>query len=180
MVVYEVGDTYGPPLPESIFDVRGSVTKADLDRLKKRAGAQGIQVDSAKLGMRLAGDARPNILGDLPTDFLIRLNEASPVSTQFATLCHELAHIYCGHCGRQQINDWWPDRRGNLGAGEREFEAEGAAHLVLSRAACKSKSAAYLAGYVKDCDMTKISMDTVIRAASRIEKQWKPTSGRKK
>jgi hypothetical protein len=179
MVVYEVGDTYGPPLPESIFDVRGEVTRTDLDRLKKHAGAHGIQIEYSKLGMRLAGDVRPNTHGKLPTEFLIRLNEASSVSAQFATLCHELAHIYCGHCGRQQVNDWWPDRRGILGKGEKEFEAEGASHLVLSRANCKSKSAAYLAGYVRGCDMTKISMDAVIRAASRIEQQWEPASRKK-
>ena len=110
MIVYEVGDTFGAPLPESIFDVIGAITQADLDRLQKRAKRSGIQVSHAKMGMRLAGDARPNTRGDLPTDFLIRLNEASPVSSQFATLCHELAHIYCGHCGQLNEDDWWHDR----------------------------------------------------------------------
>ena len=179
MVVYEVGDTFGSTLPESMFDVHGSVEQADLDRLIKRATGQRIRITYAKMGMRLAGDARPNVLGDLPTDFLIRLNDAHAAATQFATLCHELAHIYCGHCGQQHPDDWWRDRRGIFGVAEREFEAEGAAHLVLSRAGCKNKSADYLAGYAKRCDMTKISMDTVIRAAARIEQQWQPASGRR-
>lgn len=176
MVVYEVGDTFGSALPESMLDVHGSISEKDLARLMRRVTNQGIRIAHTKMGMRLAGDVRPNLFGDLPDAFLIRLNDASPIATQFATLCHELAHIYCGHCGHQGLDDWWPDRRGLVDLPEREFEAEGAAHLVLSRAGCKTKSASYLAGYVRSCDMTKISMDTVIRAASRIEQQWQPAS----
>ena len=55
------------------------------------------------------GDARPNIFGDLPSDFLIRLNDASPVAAQFATLCHELGHVVAmwGDRSNQEDHHAW-------------------------------------------------------------------------
>ena len=134
MMVYEVADTEGAPLPPSSLDlVEGEVSHADLRRLITRANADGIEVQVVPLGIRRGGDARAVDKNALPTDFLIRLNLNHSLATQFKTLCHELAHIYCGHCGRPKVDSWWMDRS-RLGLAEMEFEAEGAAHLVMARA----------------------------------------------
>jgi hypothetical protein len=80
--------------------------------------------------------------------------------------------MYCGHCGRPSTDSWWLNRSG-LPRAEKEFEAEGAAHLVLARAGLRSSSAEYLSGYANGCDMTRISVDAIIRAANRIEDHYK-------
>jgi hypothetical protein len=50
------------------------------------------------------------------------LNSNLSAEARYATLVHELAHLYCGHLGT--LNDkWWPDRRG-LPHAAREFEAK--------------------------------------------------------
>jgi hypothetical protein len=171
MLVYEVADTDGPPLPPSALSVGGAVSNADLRRLIKKASKDGIAVNFLPMGINKGGDARSGKIDKLPTDFLIRLNDNHKLEVQFATLCHELAHIYCGHCGRPSVDSWWLDRRG-LGRSEKEFEAEGAAHLVLARGGLTSRSAEYLSGYAIDCDMRRISVDTIIRAANRIEDHY--------
>lgn len=175
MLVYEVGDTDGAPLPPSSLSVEGDVSQSDLRRLIKKTADDGIAVKSVPMGINRGGDARSGRYDQLPDDFLVRLNENHELPAQFATMCHELAHIYCGHCGRPQVESWWLDRR-DLPRPEKEFEAEGAAHLVLARAGLKTKSAEYLSGYVKDCDMTRLSLDAIIRAANRIESHWKPAA----
>jgi hypothetical protein len=60
----------------------------------------------------------------------------------------------------------------DTGRAEKEFEAEGAAHLVLMRAGLKPSSAEYLSGYADNCDMTLISVDTIISVSNLIEKHF--------
>lgn len=173
MIVYEVADTDGQPLPPSALSVGGSASGSDLQRLMKGAEKDGISVKSVSMGINLGGDARSGQWDRLPSDFLIRLNDNHSLLDQFGTLCHELAHIYLGHCGRPAIDSWWLDRR-DLPRSEKEFEAEGAAHLVLARAGLTTRSAEYLAGYARECDMKRVSVDAIIRAANRIENHWEP------
>lgn len=175
MLVYEVGDTDGSPLPPSSLSVNGVVSSTDMRRLVKKVSDDGISVKFQPMGINRGGDARSGKYDRLPEDFLIRLNDNHDLRDQFATLCHELAHIYCGHCGRPKVDSWWPERSG-LPRAEKEFEAEGAAHLVLARAGLTTRSAEYLSGYAEDCDMALISVDTVIRAANRIEAHWEPAA----
>lgn len=175
MLVYEVGDTDGPPLPPSALSVHGAASATDLARLMRKAAQDGIDVKSIPMGINLGGDARSGQYDKLPQDFLIRLNDNHPLTDRFGTLCHELGHIYCGHCGRPKVDSWWLDRS-NLPDAVAEFEAEGAAHLVLARAGLTTRSAEYLAGYAEHCDMAQVSVDTIIRAANRIENHWQPAA----
>jgi hypothetical protein len=48
--------------------------------------------------------------------------------SRYATLVHELAHLYCGHLGTPD-DGWWPDRQ-NLSLTVCEFEAESVSDLV--------------------------------------------------
>ena len=175
MLVYEVGDTTGPPLPNAYFNVQGTVTDRDLERLVRNSSKDSIRTETSKLGANLGGDVRNTVTEQIEETFLIRLNKDRKVEERFRTMCHELAHIYCGHLGRPSPQDWWLNRA-DLGTSEKEFEAEGAAFLVLSRAGLLTGSDKYLSYHAKNCDLTKVSMDTIIRAAARIETHWQPGS----
>jgi len=108
--------------------------------------------------------------------FRIVLNDRLAPGERFVTLAHELAHIFCGHLGpcgsRTGDNDdegGWPDRRG-LGKPEKEIEAEAAAFQIASRAGLIARSAEYVAPYLRRADMTKISLEWIVRATARIER----------
>ena len=115
--------------------------------------------------------------------YRVQINDRLTLPEQFVTLAHELAHIFCGHLGgchgggNREEESGWPDRR-HLGKAEREVEAEAVAYVAASRAGIVSRSADYLAGYVKDADLTKIDVDLVVRAAARIERLGKIHYGR--
>jgi len=107
--------------------------------------------------------------------FRITVNDRLEPREQFATLAHELGHIFCGHLGpcksRNGTHDesGWDDRSG-LGLAEREVEAEAVAYLVASRAGLATGSAAYLRNHAERADTKKIDIDLIVRAAARIER----------
>ncbi|SRR6266404_77115 len=87
---------------------------------------------------------------------------------RFATLAHELGHIYCGHLGGDSRSRW-ADRSGELELGQRELEAEAVSWLICRRLGLETRSAEYLACYVKDGDLERISAFVITAAAHRIE-----------
>ena len=97
------------------------------------------------------------------------MNSRFSVETRYATLAHELAHLYCGHMGTP--NDrWWPDRQ-NLSGTVREFEAESVSYLVCARLGIDTASEEYLAGYVSKCSATPaVSLDRVLKSVWLLEK----------
>ena len=96
------------------------------------------------------------------------LNARHSPAEQYATLAHELAHLYCGHLGTPNL-DWWPSRYW-LSEKEREFEAESIAFLVCSRLGIENPSHEYLSGYLKDhISIPAISLNCVLKSAGLIE-----------
>ena len=96
------------------------------------------------------------------------LNSNLSREARYATLAHELGHLYCGHLGTPQPK-WWPDRRG-LPLEIMEFEAESVCYLVCTRLGIDNPSAEYLAAYVRDYDTTpSISLDSVLKSSWLIE-----------
>jgi hypothetical protein len=87
--------------------------------------------------------------------------------SRYATLVHELAHLYCGHLGTPD-DRWWPDRQ-NLSLTVCEFETESVSYLVCAR--LDTASEGYLAGYVRKCPVTpSISLDRVMKSVWLLEK----------
>ncbi len=96
------------------------------------------------------------------------LNAKHSSEAKYATLAHELAHLYCGHLGIPN-SDWWPDRRG-LSETVREFETESVAFLVCGRLGIKNPAAEYLSQYVNSHTSTPaISLNCVLKSAGLIE-----------
>lgn len=176
-LVYEVGDTYGRPiksLESSSLLATGTISEADYKKIIDQAAKNRITVEhSDRFGMLLAGTAQG--LSILPSveatnkgnEFHIRLNSKHDLPTRFATLAHELGHIYCGHCG-QDNQGRWPDRSG-LSHGQVELEAEAVAWLVCQRRGIQSRSKEYLSSLIPGVDLQKVSMYTIFNAANRIE-----------
>lgn len=141
------------------------------------AGEYLVRVTSANHGLLAAGFAKAGhvkaAIAHLPTeaephrwDVVVNQNHDEP--TRFATLAHELGHIYCGHLGGHP-KQLWP-ARSPLSVAAAELEAEAVSWLVCSRNGIVSKSVDYLADYATNQDvLDEISMYAIFDAANRVE-----------
>ena len=179
--LYELQDTSGRPVPgesESPLLAFGTVPPTDWAQTVSAAKKSFVKVELVKTyGANLAGTAAKlpsgkdaETLLEKSKKFLwrIRLNSAQSVATKFASLTHELAHIYCGHLGGCPKHRW-PDRSKKLTRDQREIEAEAVAWLVCSRSGIETRSVDYLSNYVSEDDLKKISTYSIFFAAHRIE-----------
>jgi hypothetical protein len=188
----DVSQTEGRPLPEGFenpFAVEGALRREEFDRTVSNTRRDGVEVHRRALGSTMGGYVRnaadPDhriglgfVWADRRTILVagrnvklvaeITLNANLPDETNYATLTHELGHLYCGHVGTPDLR-WWPDR-GSLDRNSKEFEAESVSFLVCKRAGLVTPAAEYLNGYLNAHDtVPSISLDTVLRAAQRIE-----------
>ncbi len=189
MFVFDVADTEGDRLPrevESPFEVKGGRIRNELRKTLENVKRDGIRVHEKKMGSQQAGSIRPSGIrtaffvefpksakpGDseqVPVRYELTMNLDLSPEARYATLVHELAHLYCGHVGTPNKKGW-PDRQG-LPRQTIEFEAESVAYLVCSRLGIDNPSDEYLAWYAKTREQVPdISLDCVIQAASLIEK----------
>lgn len=172
MLVYEIEDTEGPGLPEDLlnpFRVEGKFDTDDLEYLVNECSKDGIMVRGATLKGFLAGRALRMGKEKKPKIF-IELNKSHEIKEQFATLCHEIAHIYLGHFGGDPDGKW-PSRIG-LNRSQRELEAEAVAYIVCRRRNLITLSADYLANYwVKPVNKENVSVDMIMKIAGLIERK---------
>jgi hypothetical protein len=108
----------------------------------------------------------------VPVRYELLLNVRQSREEQYATLVHELGHLYCGHLGSPN-QKLWPDRR-KLDRQVEECEAESISYLVCTRLGVETPSAEYLAGYLNEGGkMPPISLETVIKIAGLIQRMGK-------
>lgn len=195
MFVFDVSDTEPTkdaiPLPSEVekpFEVRKGIVGDRLDRVVENAKRDGVKLIQAHEGSQSAGSirhvakgvkasqrfqtgwdkSRNPVVENVPVKFDLLCNGKMSREAQYATIVHELAHLYCGHLGTPN-EKWWPDRRG-LSHAVREFEAESVAYLICSRAGIDSPSERYLSGYVAEQEQVpNISLECVMKAAGLIE-----------
>jgi hypothetical protein len=102
-----------------------------------------------------------------PALLVVDLAKRLTAEERFATLVHELAHIYCGHLN-VSIGVWWPHRP--LDRPCREFEAEAVAWIVCSRKGLDPGSYRYLEGYLRpNARIPEVSLNQIMVAANHIE-----------
>ena len=171
MCVYDVSDTEGRPLPkrfEDAFDVSGEFEDDRLDKTLANCDRAGIHVNRKELGLLHAGTAiRSTTLNEFTLS--IEIKQDLKPEAQYATLCHELGHIFLGHLGGDEAGRW-PSRLG-LRRYQRELEAEAVSYIVCKRAGLLTTSAEYLAGYIREPeDAAGISVDMIMKTASHIER----------
>lgn len=199
MFVFDVSDTEpGPhpiPLPREVenpFEVRSGTVGGELEKTIENAKCHGIQIDRRRDGSQRAGSIsslNPPLLPPfefpdekdksgnpvvvrIPRCYGMILNENHDRTTQYSTMVHELAHLYCGHLGTLS-SAWWPDRQG-MSVVSRELEAESVAFLVCRRLEIQTTSDEYLSGYLGGhLEVPPISLDCIMKAAGLIEKMGK-------
>jgi hypothetical protein len=203
MFVFDVADTEpGPnarPLPPEVekpFEVRGGRIGDELKLTMQNAKRDGVSITERPQGSQSAGSIQAATPGryvealaklkpvatyeKVPLRYELLLNANYSAESRYATLVHELAHLYCGHLG-SPYEKWWPSRAG-LPLAAREFEAESIGYLVCSRLGIDNSSAQYLAGYVQQHGETPpVSLECVMKAAGLIldmgRKRMKPRGG---
>ena len=170
LMVYDVGDTEGPPLPEQMrvfARTSGRFNPALLDRTVKNCERDQIQVRRLPMG-ELRGGFATNRAREPGWKMRVGLRADLDEAAAYAVLCHELAHIYLGHVGADR-DGWWPFRM-NLSEAVAEIEAESVAHVVCRRAGLRTGSVEYLSSFVEDSeDLDAISLDLISRVAGRLE-----------
>jgi hypothetical protein len=193
MFVFDVSDTEpekdAPRLPfevEGPFDTKRGYIGDEFATTIESAKRDGVSVAERKDGSLRAGSINPVQSGQqlsvlvrqrptlefvqVPLRYMVLLNSNHSDVTKYATLVHELAHLYCGHIGTPDER-WWPDRRG-LSYEVREFEAESVCYLVCQRLGIENPSEKYLANYLEDNregDVPPISLERVMATAGLIE-----------
>lgn len=197
MFVFDVSDTEAEagarPLPREVthpFEVRQGSIGGELGRSRQNAVRDGVDVAERQAGSQSAGEIRSVAPGrhmqfqiawrpkpqwvSVPLRYEVFLNASHSPEAKYATLAHELAHLYCGHLGTPDPT-WWPDRRGLCREAE-EMEAESVCYLVCSRLGIDNPSERYLADYLQRNDETPpMSLDCVLKAAGLIEQMGRET-----
>jgi hypothetical protein len=179
--VYELDDTYGKDVPSRQVDpfaVLGSPPGASWSATLEAADRRGVKVElTARWGQRRAGlagrlhqaaDGATVAARDKRHRWLVLINEQLYLGARFATLAHELGHIYCGHLGAHP-EGFWPDRSSGLSLGQREMEAEAVAYLVCKRLSLETRSSEYLKNHVTLENLYAVSKRLIIEAVNRIE-----------
>ena len=182
--VFEFGDTEGDEVPgqnKNVLFAEGQIPAGQYDRTKAAAAQYGIEIqETDQYGTLLAGTAAA--IGYLPqrlqpadkcaAEFRIRLNAKHDLPTRFATLAHELGHIYCGHlCADRKGR--WPNRYW-LSHEQREMEAEAVAWLECQRTGVAPRSKDYLRYLISSAEMEGISVYAIFEAANRVESRTAP------
>ncbi len=186
--VYDFFDTEGTePFPQELlepFRVNGTIGEYEYSKMLSNLLSYGIRYIESDLGTNLAGYIRwsehkhAEIKRTSKYEYQIICSHDMVVNsnhnkeTKFATILHELGHLFCGHLGSVYKNSI-VDRH-HLDEKTREFEAECVCWLVCERAGVENPSAEYLSHYVSKFDeIPPISIDTVLKSVTVIEKMMK-------
>jgi hypothetical protein len=125
-LVYDVQDTEGKELPRDVasFFAAGPIDQSALAGFEILTNKNGIEWYAVDAGDNNAGLIRilkrPSNENER-TLYRMHINRNHPPPAQFATLAHELEHLFLGHLGHDKKLSV-PDRK-ELGHAERELEA---------------------------------------------------------
>ena len=173
-LVYDVMDTEGEPLPQDVqsFFTRGSITEKMLADFEKTLKGRNIKWYLVDAGDFNAGSIQVIQRADKQnpiTTYSLWLNRNHGPAVQFATLTHELGHLFLGHLGFDKalkIKDRYVP-----GHAKQEIEAESVAYIVCRRNGVEPKSQIYLSNFVKSDTNVANDIDVyqIMRAAGQVE-----------
>jgi len=172
-LVYDVLDTEGDPLPKDVasFFAHGPIDEKQMKAFIPLMNKKGIELCRVDAGDGSAGEIHVvvrTVEEKKTRGYRIHINRNHTSAVQFASLAHELGHLFLGHMG--------PDRtlnvpqRPRIDKSQVELEAESVAFLVCARNGVTSKSETYLKDYVaKNTTVDQIDLYQVMRAAGQVE-----------
>ena len=171
LLVYDLDQTDGPPLPEELrkfAEFKGEWNSRRLDRCIENARERDkIGIEFKALSSTNAGFATL-ACGRGDSKMRIVIHEELDAPSRYGVLCHELAHIYLGHLGSDK-DGWWPSR-GDLNRRAMEVEAEAVAYVTTRRAELTGSSPQYVSRYLNNNTVLKsISVDLIAKVAGRLE-----------
>ena len=178
--VYDVLDTEGKPLPEDVaaFFARGVINESQFATFKVLMRRKGIEWEFVDAGDRKAGSIRVLQRATKEKErslYRMHMNRNHSLPVQFATLTHELGHLFLGHLGADKVLNI--PQRSQLNHEQEELEAESVAYLVCARNGVQSKSHTYLANYVNENPkIENVDLYQVMRAAGQVEALLELTS----
>lgn len=171
--VYDVLDTEGKPLPKvvSFFFAHGRIDAVKLATFIPLIGKKSIEWRWVDAGDKNAGSIRVIQRGTKdkePTHYRMHINRNHLPATQFATLAHELGHLFLGHLGPDKVLK--VPKRPQLKHAQRELEAESVAYMVCKRNGVTSKSETYLSNYISENNtVDDIDLYQIMRGAGQVE-----------
>ena len=189
--VYELSDTEGDPLPESIekpFKAFGNVRNI-IGYLITTLRKEGIDYLEVPYGTDFAGFIRDvrhlnkssfpyypktdrGKTRYVPHEYDMVINSNLSDTEKCVTIFHELGHYFAGHFIYDKKNPNTPDRGPEIrNIQVREFEAETICWLVCERCNIYNPSEQYLHGYLSNNDEIPegISIYHILKAAGKIE-----------
>jgi hypothetical protein len=171
MLVYDLDQTDGPPLPHEIREFarfQGDWEPRRLERTVDNANERDrIRIEFKALSSTNAGFATLAAGQGNSKMRIVVHHELDPPSC-YGALCHELAHIYLGHLGSDR-EGWWPSR-GDLNQRAMEIEAEAVAYVVTRRAGLSGASPQYVSRYLdSQTPLQSVSVDLIAKVAGRLE-----------
>jgi hypothetical protein len=172
-LVYDVDDTDGPPLPEGLdpFAAHGDMCEEVLYACSQRIMAKRILWEPVVAPRGWAGSISLSHRSpdrDEYSSYLMKVNTTHDPNVQFATLVHELGHLFLGHLGKDPKLSI-PGRTG-LQHDQVELEAESVSYLVCLRNGVTSRSETYLADFVgSNTTVDHLDLYQIMRAAGQVE-----------
>ncbi len=178
--VFELEDTEGDDdFPEELlkpFKTEGKLSDQIFEKLLKNLPRTAVSYNEVDHGTESAGFikvADHNLYHysgqhriKLRYDLIVNSNHS--IEEKFATIAHELGHLFCGHLGTPDEKCW--SGRMSVSKNIQEFEAESVAWLVCERAGIKNPSAKYLKNYTEENgQIPSISLETVLKSAGMVE-----------
>lgn len=179
---------YHPNLPTEeicrrLFPVDGDIRgiKGLFAEMLRTCRNQGLHFEESPLDIHQAGlvrlkEARFRLpiteikLAGKFHNYIMQVNSTHPLEIRFASLVHELAHIFCGHLNEFNSADF--KRKSTE---EEEFEAEAVAYLFCYRHGFRPRSEQYLVqDLTEGRDPSIACFDAIIKAYNKIEALFQP------
>ncbi len=195
--LFEISDTY--PLNSTLFsrtendileeiaapyETKNDVSDRQLYHLIERLSIHGIAIDLAFIA-GASYSARIELLKSnshtitIPigrkyevkwkADYLLSVNKNAQNGEKFASICHELGHLFCSHLNAPRNWKKWEVR--HIPYSAKEFEAESVSWLICELLGIDNPSERYLSNYLSSNGEipSEVSIERILSATKIIE-----------
>ena len=153
------------------FFAFGTIDEQDMKGFIPLVNKKGIEFCRIDAGDRSAGEisvVTRTVKDKKVRGYQILINRNHATAIQFASLVHELGHLFLGHLGPDKALNI--PQRPRMDRAQDELEAESVSFLVCARNGVTSESETYLKDYVKEnTTVDQMDLYQIMRAAGQVE-----------